>query len=207
MLLALDQEGRELPASRLAAEAGVSAATASAHLGKLVAGDLLRVETRGRFRLYRLSGPLVGTLLETMQSLAPPQPIRSLRQSTRAEALREARTCYDHLAGRLGVALLSGMLDGGFLEGDDGRDPEYRLTDRGLTFLAGFGVELSPRRPAVRWCVDWTEQRHHLAGGLGRGLLDRLLQLEWLRRTPISRAVEVTPRGARGLHETFGIRL
>ncbi len=221
MLLALDQEGRELPATRLAAEAGVSAATASAHLAKLVAGGLLSLESRGRYRLYRLSGPAVARLLESMQQLAPAQPIRSLRQSTRAGALRAARTCYDHLAGRLGVALMSGLLAGGRLEGGDGtfderlavhdrraaygRDLDYRLTDEGLKFLVDFGVELPPGRPAVRYCVDWTEQRHHLAGGLGRGLLDRCLQLDWVRRTPSTRAVELTPRGARGLRETFGV--
>lgn len=223
MLEALNQEGRELPASRLAAEAGVTAATASAHLAKLVAGGLLTVETRGRYRLYRLSGPVVAGLLESMQQLAPPQAIRSLRQSTRAEALRAARTCYDHLAGRVGVALMSGMLGTGRLEGGDGtfqealavddrraaygRDVDYQLTEQGLRFLADFGVELPPKRPAIRYCVDWTEQRHHLAGGLGRGLLDRFLQLDWVRRTPNTRAVELTPEGARGMRETFGVEV
>jgi DNA-binding transcriptional ArsR family regulator len=221
MLLALNQEGRELSATRLAAEAGVSAATASAHLGKLVAGGLLSVETRGRFRLYRLSGPVVARLLESLQQLAPGQPIRSLRQSIRADALRAARTCYDHLAGRVGVALMSGMLGSGHLEGGDGifdeelavhdrraaygRDLDYRLTEQGMQFLADFGVQLPPRRPAIRYCVDWTEQRHHLSGGLGRGLLDRFLELDWVRRTPNTRAVELTPYGARGLRETFGV--
>lgn len=221
MLLALDQEGRELPAGRLAAEAGVSRATASAHLARLVAGGLLSVETRGRHRLYRLSGPLVARLLESIQVLAPPQPIRSLRQSTRAEALRAARTCYDHLAGRLGVAVMSAMLRSGLIEGGDGlfhpelavhdrpsaygHDLDYRLSERGLRFLSELGVELPPRRPVIRYCVDWTEQRHHLAGGLGRGLLDRFLQLDWVRRTPNTRAVEVTPQGAAGMQETLGL--
>lgn len=223
MLLALDQEGRELPAGRLAAEAGVSPATASAHLARLVEGGLLSVEPRGRHRLYRLSGPLVARMLESMQPLARPQPVRSLRQSTRAEALRVARTCYDHLAGRLGVAVMSGMLQSGWVDGGDGhfceepavldrpsafgRDVDYRLSERGRAFLVEFGVELPARRPVVRYCVDWTERRHHLAGGLGRGLLDRFLQLDWVRRTPHSRAVELTPSGAAGLRETFGLEL
>lgn len=223
ILLALDQEGRELPAGRLAAEAGVSPATASAHLARLVEGGLLSVETRGRHRFYRLSGPLVARLLESMQLLAPAQPIRSLRQSTRAEALRAARTCYDHLAGRLGVEVMSGMLGKGWIEGGDGafhedravldrpsaygRDLDYRLSAQGMRFLTEFGVELPPRRPAIRYCVDWTERQHHLAGGLGRGLLDRFLQLEWVRRTPNTRAVELTPRGVAGMRERFGLSL
>ena len=223
MLLALDQEGRELPAGRLAAEAGVSPATASAHLARLVAGGLLSVETRGRHRLYRLSGPHVARLLESMQLMAPAQPVRTLRQSTRAEALRTARTCYDHLAGRVGVELMAGMLRTGLIEGGDGvfheelsvrdrpsaygHDLDYRLSPRGMTLLTELGVELPPRRPVIRYCVDWTERRHHLAGGLGHGLLERFLQLEWIRLTPNTRAVELTPRGAAGMRAAFGLEL
>ncbi|MFZ0217696.1 MAG: helix-turn-helix transcriptional regulator [Candidatus Dormiibacterota bacterium] len=221
MVLALD-DGRALPASRLAIEAGVSPATASSHLGKLVGGGLLTVEQEGRQRFFRLAGPAVGRLLESMMELAPAQPVRSLRQSTRADALRAGRTCYDHLAGRLGVGIMGSLLADECLTGGDGtfdpdravhdrrtgwgHDVDYRLTDRGRCFLAEFGVELPPRRPAVRYCVDWTEQRHHLAGALGRGLLDRLLQLDWVRRSPSTRAVEVTARGTSGLHETFGVQ-
>src|ERR1700754_4488034 len=106
ILLALD-DGRALPASRLAAEAGVSPATASSHLGKLVAAAFLTVEARGRYRYYRLKGPAVGALIEALQQLAPFTPVRSLRQANRSQALRRARTCYDHLAGRLGVELMA----------------------------------------------------------------------------------------------------
>jgi hypothetical protein len=116
---------------------------------------------------------------------------------------------------------MAGMLATGRLEGGEGtfdeelavrdrraaygHDLDYRLTKQGLTFLADFGVELTPRRPTVRYGVDWTEQRHHLAGGLGRGLLDRFLQLDWVRRSPNSRALELTARGVRGLRESFGV--
>jgi DNA-binding transcriptional ArsR family regulator len=118
-LLALD-DGRALPASGLAAEAGVSPATASSHLRKPADAGLLAVEAHGRHRYYRLSGPAVGNLIEVLQQLAPAQPIRSLRQGTRANALREARTCYDHPAGRLGVTLMGAMLKRGYLEDGDG---------------------------------------------------------------------------------------
>jgi DNA-binding transcriptional ArsR family regulator len=220
ILLALD-DGRALPASRLASEAGVSAATASSHLRKLTDAGLLAVESRGRNRYYRLAGPAVGRLIEAMQQLAPTAPVRSLRQSTQAEALRTARTCYDHLAGRLGVELMASMIDAGYLAGGDGtfdpataahdqrtgygHDVDYTLTDRGWQFVNDFGVVLPARRPAIRYCVDWSEQRHHLAGGLGRALLGCLMERDWIRRSPESRAVQVTPDGHAGLADRFGI--
>lgn len=220
ILLALN-DGRALPAGRLAAEAGVSAATASSHLGKLTEAGLLAVEARGRHRYYRLTGPAVGELIEALQRLAPAAPVRSLRQGTRAAALREARTCYDHVAGRLGVELMAALIDQGHLTGGDGTyDPaltdgrvgygheiDYRVAPGGADFLAGLGVRIPPQRRLMRYCVDWTEQRHHLAGGLGRGLLDRLHELDWIRRTDATRALRITGSGRDGLRATFGVDL
>jgi DNA-binding transcriptional ArsR family regulator len=220
MLFALD-DGRALPAGRLAAEAGVSAPTASAHLKKLVDARLLTVENHGRHRYYRLGGPPVARLLENMAELAPTQPIQSLREHTRAHALRQARTCYDHIAGRLGVAVMRSLLDHRYLTGGDGvfdprrassdrlsapgRDIDYELTDAGRDFLDRFGADVPSRRPAIRYCVDWSEQAHHLAGGLGRGLLKRMLELEWVERKENTRAITVTDRGRDGLVSTFEI--
>src|SRR5437764_3632906 len=148
MLLALG-DGRALPASVLASEAGVAASTASGHLGKLVDAGLLDVDAQGRHRYYRLSGPQVGELLETLARIAPAAPVRSLREGTRAHALREARTCYDHVAGRLGVAIFGALIGAGAITGGDGlhreggedrlsargRDVDYRLTAAGAERL------------------------------------------------------------------------
>ncbi|HEY6470998.1 MAG TPA: helix-turn-helix domain-containing protein [Candidatus Dormibacteraeota bacterium] len=218
MLLALG-DGRSLPAHALAMEAGVRPATASGHLSKLVAAGLLTVTAHGRNRNYRMAGPIVGRTLELLSQLAPATPIRSLRQGLRADALREARTCYDHIAGRLGVDLMASMVRAGHLrDADDGRnqaeidsaragyrhDVDYRVTPEGVSFLNDFGVVL-PRRPVVRYCLDWSERRHHLAGIAGRGLLDRFIALAWLQRSPQSRAVAVTPAGREGILDTFNV--
>jgi DNA-binding transcriptional ArsR family regulator len=219
VLLALD-DGRALPASVLADEAGVSRPTASSHLGKLTDAGLLSVETHGRHRYYRLAGPEVGELLEQLGRLAPTRPVRSLREGTRAARLRSARTCYDHVAGRLGVQVMSALLDLEVLVGGDGRyDPDshdelshpghdvnYELTDHGREFLANIGVEMpTGKRPLVRYCVDWTEQRHHLSGGLGRAVFDRFLSAGWVKRVPRGRALTVTDDGHTALADAFGI--
>jgi DNA-binding transcriptional ArsR family regulator len=216
-------DGRALPASRLAAEAGIAASTSSGHLGRLVAAGMLAVEPHGRHRYYRLAGPHIGELLEAIARVAPPLPVRSLREGTKAEALRRARSCYDHLAGRLGVALMDGLLRCGALDGGDGSfdpagadrdrlsapgwDIAYELTDAGRGMLKDIGIDTSAagRRPFVRYCVDWSEQRHHLAGELGARLLGRLDELAWIKRRPTSRAVSLTPDGATGLRRAFGV--
>jgi len=222
MLLALF-DGRALPASRLAAEAGVAASTSSTHLSRLVDAGMLVVEPHGRHRYYRLAGPHVAELLEAVSRLAPPMTVQSLREGTKAAALRRARTCYDHLAGRLGVGLMDAFLKDGVLEGGDGSfdpghserdrlsapgwDVAYVLTGSGRARLEDIGVDCSAagRRPFVRYCVDWSEQRHHVAGVLGSRLLSRFEALRWVERRPGSRAVDVTAAGADGLQQAVGL--
>ncbi|GAA4401565.1 ArsR/SmtB family transcription factor [Tsukamurella soli] len=222
ILLAL-LSGRELAAGVLADEAGISRPTASAHLRKLVDGGLLAVRADGRHRWYRLSGPEVGDLVERLASFAPAEEARSLKATTRAARLRTARTCYDHFAGRLGVGIMGALLDGGFVDGGDGlfrgdgadrpasagREVDYRLTDPGREFLAGLDIHVPDGgrrgRPAVRYCIDWTETRHHLAGAAGRAIADRFFAAGWAERLPTYRAVRVTPSGADVLAERFKI--
>ena len=225
VLMALLDE-RALPASMLAAEAGVTASTISEHLARLVEAGLLTVERQGRARYYRLGGPLVAEALEAIARTSPPEPIRSLRQDTNAHALRCARTCYNHLAGRLGVAVMTALLKRDLLAGGDGehhpdralrdrlaapgRDVGYRLTPTGRQTFDEFGLDLDDierHRPAVRYCLDWSEQRHHLAGPLGTALTGRLFDLDWIRRTSCRRVVRLTDRGRTGLHEALGVPL
>ncbi|HET7305539.1 MAG TPA: winged helix-turn-helix domain-containing protein [Segeticoccus sp.] len=226
LLMAL-ADGRALPASMLASEAGVAASTCSEHLAKLREGGLVSVEAHGRHRYYRISDPRVVHAVEALALVAPRTPVRSLRQGTRAHALRRSRLCYDHLGGRLGVALMAALLAGGALEGGDGtfdrhtadsdrlsapgHDVDYRLTDSGREQLTGFGLDVASlaarRRPLIRYCLDWTEQAHHLAGGLGAALTARFFELDWLRRAPTRRAVRLTDAGSAGLAATFGVVL
>jgi DNA-binding transcriptional ArsR family regulator len=219
ILLALG-DGRALPAGVLASEAGVAASTTSGHLARLVDAGLLEVHPQGRHRYYRLAGPEVGEMIEALARVAPPAPVRSLRQGTRAEALRRARTCYDHLAGRLGVAVFGALIERGHVTGGDGahhldgadrlssrgREVDYRLTADGRRALTDLGVAV-PDGDALRYCVDWTEQRHHLSGAAGRALLQRLLELHWLRHGDRHRSVLVTPAGEAGLADAFGIKI
>jgi DNA-binding transcriptional ArsR family regulator len=221
MLMALG-DGRALPAGVLASEAGVAASTASGHLGRLVDAGLLAVTVQGRHRYYRLAGPQVAELIEALARVAPPAPVRSLREGTRAHALRSARTCYDHLAGKLGVALLQALIGEGAVVGGDGlhryggddrlsapgRDVDYRLTPAGGERLRGLGVELEPVAAEglpLRYCVDWSEQAHHLSGPVGRAIARRLLDLGWLRRADRGRAVHVTDAGRSGLRRELGL--
>ena len=194
MLTAL-HDGRALPAGELARRARVSPSTASAHLARLVDGGLLALERSGRHRYFRLANEDVAHALEALAVIAPPIPVRSLRTAAVGEALTEARTCYDHLAGRLGVTLTSGLLR------------ECALVDRGGAFVLGprastvlgrLGVDLEQlpaRRPAVRRCLDWSERRPHLAGAAGAALCSRALEEGWVERLPGSRAVRLTPSG------------
>jgi DNA-binding transcriptional ArsR family regulator len=202
VLLALG-DGRSLAASVLAAEAGVAASTASHHLARLVDAGLITVADRGRHRYFTLAGPEVGELIEAVARVAPVQPVMSLRQGTRAHAVRYARSCYDHLAGRLGVAVTDALRRREILAGGDGG---YTLTTHGATTLSELGVHAEPGE-VVRRCRDWTEQQDHVAGPVGRALLTRFLELGWLVHDPSTRAVRLTETGRAQLPERLGVDL
>lgn len=206
LVLALTEDIDGLSAGDLARRARVSAPTASSHLGKLVAGGLITAERRGRQRYYRLAGREVAEALEALSTIAPSRPVRSLRDETLGDAIRAARTCYDHLAGRLGVALAQALeRNGVIVSADDG----YAVTRRGEQALAWFGLDVEAlrghRRPVTRACLDWSERRFHLAGALGAAVTTRLFELGWVERVGSGRAVRVTQSGRAGLRDTFGL--
>ncbi len=202
-------DGRARPAGELAYAAGVTAQTASSHLGKLLAGGLLAVETEGRHRYYRFAGPHVAQALENLAAISPPIVPRKKPRSREAERLQFARCCYDHLAGHVGVAVTRGLQQRGFLAPADNK--QFVMTPAGAAWFEGLGLDTTrlkaDRRGVARQCLDWTEREHHLAGPLGVQLMDRFCAKGWLRRSKASRAVEVTPKGFLELHEQLGIQI
>src|SRR6266581_8047113 len=209
---------RPLAAGELARLAGVSAATASFHLAKLLEGGLITVIRQGRHRYYRLAGHEVAAALEALGLISPGLPVRSLRQSREAAALAEARTCYDHLAGRAGVEVLDGLLRQGLLEeksGRTGRDDtsshRFEVTVAGAKELGSFGLNLKQirrsRRQFAGTCIDWTQRRRHLNGALAAAITSRMFELGWIEHGPRRRSVRVTPAGIEGLASTFGVDL
>ena len=209
---------RPLAAGELARLAGVSAATASFHLAKLLEGGMITVIRQGRHRYYRLAGHEVAAALEALGLISPGLPVRSLRQSREATALAEARTCYDHLAGRAGVELLDGMLRRGLLEEKSGRTDHgdtsslrFEVTGAGTKELGSFGLNLlqlrRSRRHFAGTCIDWTQRRRHLNGALAAAITSRLFELGWIERGQRRRSVRVTPVGIEGLASTFGAAL
>lgn len=197
--------GQALTAGELARHAGVTAQTTSGHLSKLADARLIAGEKQGRHRYYRLASPEVAHAMQALMVVAAVGPARHHPVGPRDVALRIARTCYDHLAGRLALALADRLSEQGYIVVSDGAG---LVTEEGRSFFVDFGISLDDapgRRPLCRTCLDWSERRPHLAGRLGAALLARLLELRWLVRNPGSRALRITPAGQRGLSETFDL--
>ena len=208
-MLAALMGGQALTASELASLAHVTRPTASGHLGKLTKARLISVTQKRRNRYYRIASPLVARMLESIKAVAALEtPARYQPHSAQDAALRFARTCYDHLAGRLGVAIADALVTRRYavLSEEGGA-----LTARGRTFLGAFGADLTAkpggRRIFCRACLDWSERRYHVAGLVGAELFRRMVELGWLARQRESRALRVTPAGRRGLRDLLGVTL
>lgn len=210
MLVAL-MDGRALTAHELAAAGRITPATASRHLALLVEADLLRVDKQGRHRYHRLASPEVARVLEGIMQLAAQSAPAAAPVVTgpRDAAMRLARTCYDHLAGGIAVAIAERLVDeGAVLVEDD----TAVVTDRAGTVLEGLGLRSEMvyaqgpgKRPPCRPCLDWGERRMHLAGRLGALLCSHSLQMGWLLQKPGTRALELTPRGTVALRDWLGV--
>ncbi|NDZ67907.1 ArsR/SmtB family transcription factor [Streptomyces cyaneofuscatus] len=199
-------DGRAWTAGELARYASVAPSTASEHLGRLVAGGLLAEERQGRHRYVRLADEGVARLVEELASHAvagAPEPPRTLRAASVADALARGRTCYDHLAGQLGIRITEAMTVRGLLRQDTG----FALTEAGLDWFDALGIPLDRggRRPLARGCLDWTERRPHLAGAAGAALCAHVLGVGWCERYGSGRAVRVTPSGVGALSEVLGM--
>lgn len=198
--------GKALPAGELARSARISPQTASTHLAKLVTGGLLIQESFGRHKYFRLASSEVGHALEALHTIAPSKRVRSLNESHEVHALQFARTCYDHLAGKVGVALTDRLLAMNFIEK---AGKEFTLSVTGKARLQAFGVAVEKSKKSRRCfacqCLDWSERRCHLAGSLGASLTSRLFELKWIERLPNGRALRITDAGIKGLSEEFGL--
>ena len=206
ILMALS-DGREMAAGELALVAGVTASTASAHLSTLTASGFIGMRRESRHRFYQLIRPELTRAMEALAVLAPTSTPRTHRQARIGRAVRAARTCYDHLAGRLGVLLTRALIERGVLH-PDGR--QFQLTPVGETFLSEIGLDLATARASRRAfapvCLDWSERVPHVAGALGAALLSLLFEKGWLKRMPDSRAVQITVAGRREFEQKFGMK-
>ena len=207
-ILQVLMSGAPQSGSALAEMAGISRSLASAHLKQLTAGGLVRAEPRGRQQLYSLASGQVAEALETLQLLAPARPVSSLRGSTRMRNLRWARMCYDHLAGVTGVAVTEALAA---RDAIGERDGAWVLGPAGVRVFAEVGIDAARvpcrTRPLLRPCMDWTERRYHLAGGLGAALATEITGRGWTRRLEGSRIITVTPDGSAGLAAWLGLDL
>ena len=193
-------DGRSWTATELTRVAGIKASATSAHLKKLLACDLIKVSPVGRHRYFRLSGPHVAKLMEQLQCFAPIPTGITPGEKRASAALRGCRLCYDHLAGRLGVAITEAMLRKAWLIEDE---PWFRLTDRGLEALSPLDIV----RCAGRTCMDWSERRLHLAGPLGAHLAQSFLERKFVLRTKETRALQITAIGSEEIRAYFGLSL
>lgn len=207
-ILAALMDGKFHTASELAYMASIKPQTASFHLAKLEENNLIICEKHGRFRYFRLANDEVANTLEIIMAISPLPEVRSLNQSSQLKKLESARTCYDHLAGRVSVSLTKLMEEAGYIERDN---KKFLVTKSGELFFEDFGVDLvglsKKRRAFSNACLDWSERTYHLGGALGNGLFERYLELDWIETKENSREVVITDRGKSGFKDLFGLEI
>jgi DNA-binding transcriptional ArsR family regulator len=206
ILLALI-DGRSLTAGELALIANVSAQSTSAHLSKMVAGGLLKAQSSGRHRYYKLAGSDVAHAIEALGTIATLPPSSAAIPTRNALEIRTARSCYEHLAGRIAVEIATALEGAEVIRSCGERD--YELAGNGSSWFSNLGIDVEAlrktRRSFARRCLDWTERKPHVAGALGTALCQRTMALGWFGRRNDTRALRITHKGARELHTRFGI--
>jgi len=199
-------DGRAYTATELAISADTSSQNISMHLSKLIQGDLLTVKSQGRHKYYSFSRPEVAYAIEAIGNLIPNKNHKKILEDKDNSGIKHCRTCYDHLAGKIGVLITEALLKQKVIELDQNL---YRVTDHGARFFLEFGVNVDElkknRRAFARPCLDWSERKHHLAGSLGAALLDKMLLLDYLRRTKNSRAIVITSKGQQCLYDKLKV--
>jgi len=201
-------DGRAYTATELALNANTSPQNISMHLKKLIHADLLAVETQGRHRYYRFAKPEVAYAIEAIGNLIPAEKHKKIVSQPDNSAIRHCRTCYDHLAGKVGVLITDALLKQKLIES---KNNLYSVTKNGISFFNRLNIDIflleKERRIFAKPCLDWSERRHHIAGALGAALLNKMLSLDYMRRSKNSRAVIVTSKGQKQLYDTLKIVL
>jgi DNA-binding transcriptional ArsR family regulator len=201
-------DGRALTATELAITSETSPQNISMHLNKLLQADLLSVESQGRHRYYRFSRKDIAYAIEAMASLIPHATGKKNDNIEITSEIKYCRTCYDHLAGKVGVALTDSLLKQKIIVE---RKNNFEISSKGEKWFSDFGIHINElkeqRRSFLRPCLDWSERRHHIAGSLAAALLDMMLSADWIRRTKNSRAIIITGNGQKKLHQYFKLSL
>lgn len=201
-------DGRAYTASELALVSDLSATSVSNHLSKLLNGEIVKVDVQGRHRYYSFANSEVAYVVESMANLSNQKPTSKLDKQLSKNDVKYCRTCYDHLAGKIGVLIADKLVSQKIIKL---QDKTYVVTGKDNKFFSDFGLELTQlqkqRRYFAKACLDWSERKYHLSGSLGNALLEKMLKLDWIRRTKNSRAIVITSVGQSGLRDIFGIEL
>jgi DNA-binding transcriptional ArsR family regulator len=198
-------EGRAMTATELAMVADTSPQNISMHLSKLVGAGLLSAESQGRYKYYTFARTEIAYAIESMAILIPSSSANKSLAKEKEPMIKECRTCYDHLAGKVGVALTEGLLDQKLIISGESK---FELSSKGFRWFSNFGLDINAlmeeRRSFIRPCLDWSERRYHLAGSLASAFLDEMVSLDWLRKIRNSRTVLVTAKGRKAFYDRFG---
>jgi DNA-binding transcriptional ArsR family regulator len=202
-------EGKAFTATELAISTDISAQSASMHLAKMVSAKLLAVVSQGRHKYYKLATPEVAYVLESISNLVPADRLVTENTTPLSQHdIKYCRTCYDHLAGKVGVAVTDQLLKRKVIANSD---LDFDVTNKGEKWLATLDISIADlkrqKRAFARKCLDWSERRYHISGSLGAALLDRMIEMKWLRKIPDTRRVLVTPTGHQKMYAVLGLNL